>query len=192
MLSFDEYLILESFDIKEKPKALIPQQYRKVIIDYLTPKYHNQSEVVMENMLRYFGGSPWVFKETIGNSSYMFLYGLTKDRPYYEIHFNDLDNIDDFSNLRKNQKDSLKVFSYAFNILYHYGMKQGHNIVLESHPDNNRTVFYAKIANKIIKDNNLKYEVMQKDNLLMLKNLTPNNKLSGENLVEVELKFPYF
>lgn len=169
MLNIKEFLIIESFEIGNKPNRMTPVEYKKLLLQYLKPKYKDKAEVALENILNNYEDLK-IFKSSVNNVMYIIFYGKEKDEKYYTIHFNDIDKIDNFKNTGTLGSNSIKLFSYVFNIIYYYGLEKGHNIILNSDPTEDRSNFYKRISENIIKKQQLDYSVVKNKNNVLLKN----------------------
>jgi hypothetical protein len=172
-MSIGEYLLLESFEVGSKePQKLTPSAVKDMLKVYLYPKYGDRYHDVMTNMLSDYDGAYW-FKETIGESTYFVVFGKPKGSKYFEVHFSDIDKIDTFDNTGGKESQSLKVFSYVFKVLYWYGLVKGKDVKLQSLPSEDRSSFYKKIFDKVVKDYKLDYSVkIEGHSLLCINNKT--------------------
>ena len=161
MLTFEEYSLTESFGLSDtKPKSLIPSEYRREILRYLTPN----SNKSMDNMLGAFEGSITVFVKKFGSREYLYIFARPKGKQYYELHFNDMDYIDNFDDIGLSQKVSMEIFSF------------GRDVILESSPQNDRSSFYLKLSHKLISLKNLDYTATIIGSKVLLKSIGRNTK----------------
>ena len=171
MLNFKDFMITESFDIGSKPIRMTPTGYRELLFSYLEPKYKNNAQNVLDNIINNYEDLK-VFKHITNNVTYIIFYGKEKDEKYYTIHFNDITKIDNFKNTGVLGTLSLNLFSYVFNIVYYYGLLHGHNVILRSDPSEDRSTFYKRISENLISKYNLDYNVILGKNYIVLKNST--------------------
>lgn len=171
ILSFKDFVICESFEIKNKPSRMTPTGYKKLFMTYLKPKYADKAESVLEAILDNYVNLIF-FSTTVNNVQYIVLYGKEKGESNYTVHFNDINNIDNFKNTGVLKYSSHELFTYLFNIIYYYGLLKGHDIELYSEKENIRNKFYKKIAENIFKKYNCNYEVIEKHSSVVLKNKT--------------------
>lgn len=162
MISFTEYLLMESFDIRTKPLRMSLPNMRQYAIEYLKGKYNSLAEKIYDRMLEEYK-SIRVYKIQKSEQYIVFIMEKT-DR--IEIHFNNYNYVDNHSNLG-NEKLSLSLFSDIFNIIYWYGLSEYKTTII-SHPDKNRLDFYNKIVQKVLDKHKPNFECIIKNNDIVI------------------------
>lgn len=166
MLSFKEYsLLVESFDLLDKPTKLSPLRALALLEEYLKQKHADYSNLAKHMIKSY--EKLFLFEYSENNEKYIIFFGKPNNEKYYEIHFNDIKHVDVFQNLGK-LNSSQKLLSYIFSIIYYYGLKNSVDIVIASDEKNNRSKFYGIIADKIIKKYDLHYSTKILRNSLLI------------------------
>lgn len=161
ILSFKDFNLLESFDIKDKPlKMSIPNQ-EEYVIKYLAQKYDNAIDVF--NSMKKHYNKITVFKI---NKSKEYIIFLMQNNDTIGVHFNNFHNIDNSSNLG-GEKLSVELFSDIFNIVYYYGLFNDFKTVI-THDDSNRLKLYLKIVQKVLNKYKPEFKVIIKNNNLVI------------------------
>ena len=126
MIKYNEFLLLESFDISSsKPIRLTPTYAKNLMLKYLGTKYTNPNDVITKIFDSYQDFKMFEYDEE--NEKYIVFFGKAKGSKYYEIQFNNIKYVDNFLNIGV-LKSSQKLLSFLFSIIYYYGLRNSLNI----------------------------------------------------------------
>lgn len=180
-MQIKEFILAESFEVgTTPPQKLTVSKVKDMLKEYLYPKYQDNYEKVMLNMISSFENDTNWFKYSDDAEEYFVVFGRLKGSKLYEAHFANLKHIDEFNNIGGNESQALKVFSFVFKIIYWYGLVRGKDVKLESAPSENRSSFYKKIFDKIVRDTSLNYSAKVDGSSVVLLN---NLKLSESGML---------
>ena len=146
MIQFEDYLLLESFEIGQKPLRHSKSEMKNILIRYLSQKYKD-AEAVANNILNEYRDYFIFDFESSGNLYIGFMLKSNQSK-YYEVHFNRFDKVDDFSNLNDGGVP-FPILSMVFNYVYWYLIDKNKPFML-SHSDPKRVRLYKSLLDKII------------------------------------------
>jgi hypothetical protein len=174
MIKFNEFLILESFEIGTKPTYNSITKAKEVFSTIVSSNTEGVSYVDAEESfdnIRKDFITFYPFIREYKNQTYLIYFCKIKSKDYFEVHFHNLQDVENNDKNNSLGTNSTALFSDIFRILYWYGIANKSKIVImydNSNKDTKRLSFYKSLVKKVLPKNDIQYDIQENSNNIIL------------------------